>query len=428
MDKKILNDIEKDYEKLNEETEQEEEILERRRQRREQFQPLSSGDLISVLDLTIKEDRVNKLVTFLCCLSAYTENNQFNISFNAPSSTGKSYIPIEIASLFPKEDVIKVGYCSPTAFFHDRGEFIKEIKGYYVDLERKILIFLDQPHTSLLERLRPFLSHDEKEIHSKITDKNQKYGLRTKNVVIRGFSSVIFCSAGLRMDEQETTRFLLLSPETTQGKIRKGILEVIKKETDLEAYLESLNSNPKRYQLIERIKAIRQERIKEIKIHNPQKIQDKFLLQNKILKSRHQRDIKRLFAIIKSFALLNLWHRRSEGRAIFTSDGDIEEGFRIWEKISFSQELNLSPYIYKLFKEVIVLLYREKEEGLSRKEILQGYLKVYGRALPHWQLRREILPMLEMAGLITQEQNPEDRRSKLIIPLLDKENKEINVD
>ena len=33
---------------------------------------------------------VNKLATFLCLLSTYTENCQFNISFNAPSSTGKS--------------------------------------------------------------------------------------------------------------------------------------------------------------------------------------------------------------------------------------------------------------------------------------------------------------------------------------------------
>ena len=87
------------------------------------FEPMSSRELIDTLGLTIKRDEENKLVTFLCQLSAYTKDSQFNISFNAPSSTGKSYIPTEISRLFPKEDVIEVGYCSPTAFFHDVGEF-----------------------------------------------------------------------------------------------------------------------------------------------------------------------------------------------------------------------------------------------------------------------------------------------------------------
>lgn len=180
------------------------------------LKPMSSQELIEILGLTIKKDEENKLITFLCELSAYTEDSQLNISFNAPSSTGKSYIPTEIAQLFPEEDVIEIGYCSPTAFSHDVGTYEKEKEGYIVDLSRKILIFLDQPHTLLLQHLRPFLSHDKQEIRLKITDKSQK--------------------AGLKIDEQEITRFLLLSPETNQEKIREAVYQKIKKETDCEAY------------------------------------------------------------------------------------------------------------------------------------------------------------------------------------------------
>ena len=156
------------------------------------LKPMSGKDLTDVLGLTIKRDEENKIVTFLRELSAYTENAQFNVSFNAPSSTGKSYIPTEIAKLFPQEDVIELAYCSPTAFFHDIGEYNKELKGYRIDLSHKILVFLDQPHNDLLARLRPLLSHDKKEINLKITDKSQKQGLRTKNILIRGYPSVIF--------------------------------------------------------------------------------------------------------------------------------------------------------------------------------------------------------------------------------------------
>ena len=85
------------------------------------FQPMSSDDLIEMLGLTIKRDEENKLVTFLCMLLTYTEDSQFNISFNAPSSSGKSYIPLEESNLFPSADVIKLGNCSPTAFFPRTG-------------------------------------------------------------------------------------------------------------------------------------------------------------------------------------------------------------------------------------------------------------------------------------------------------------------
>ena len=205
--------VEQDFKQVEDEIQTEKETFRRRQENKEKFPPLTVERLTDVLSLTIKEDRINKLITFLAFLSAYTEDSQFNISFNAPSSSGKSYIPIEVAALFPKEDVMKVGYCSPTAFFHDKGIYNKEREGYFMDLQRKILIFLDQPHTLLLAHLRPLLSHDEKEIRIKITDKSQKFGLKTKNVFVVGYPSVVFCSAGLKIDEQEATRFLLLSPE-----------------------------------------------------------------------------------------------------------------------------------------------------------------------------------------------------------------------
>ncbi len=390
------------------------------------FQPLKIEKLIEILGITIKRDEVNKLVTFLCCLSAFTESSQFNLSFNAPSSTGKSYIPTEIASLFPRKDVIKVAYCSPTAFFHDVGQFNKERGGYEVDLSRKILIFLDQPHTMLLQRLRPFLSHDEKEIQIKITDKTQKYGLKTKNVFVKGYPSVIFCSAGLKIDEQEATRFLLLSPETSQEKIREAVHHAIYKGADEEVYNEVINKDKRRKLLKERIQAIKQMNISEIQIENPDIVEKRFLEGTRKLKPRHSRDVKRLMSLIKSIALLNVFFRQKKGNVIIASDNDIEEAFKIWKEISESQELNLPPYIFNLYKEIIIPTYRSKNEaiegfedvevGLTRQDICKGHYEIYERHLPDWQLRQQIVPMLETSGLIRQEPDEKDRRRLLIYP------------
>ncbi|MCL4390229.1 MAG: toprim domain-containing protein [Patescibacteria group bacterium] len=393
-----------------------------------QFKPLSAKKIIETLGLTIKRDEENKLITFLCELSAYTKNSQLNISFNAPSSTGKSYIPTEIARLFPEDDIVEVGYCSPTAFFHDVGEYDKERNGYLVDLSRKILIFLDQPHTLLLQHLRPLLSHDKKEIRLKITDKSQKAGLRTKNIFLRGFPAVIFCTAGLTADEQETTRFMLLSPETNQEKIRQAIYEKIKKETDSEKYENVLEENLERQSLKERIKAIKLENIQGIKIGSPEELEKMFFGQNKMLKPRHQRDIGRIISLVKAFALLNLWFRQREGSIIVANSDDITEAFNVWDTISESQELNLPPYVYKLFQEIIIPAWNEKNQGrdefekitgqlgLTRREIQRKHILVYGRTLADWLLRQHMIPLLESAGLICQEPDPSDKRKMLIYP------------
>ena len=380
------------------------------------FKPLTCKDLVRILGLTIKRDETNKIITFLTQLSAYTEDSQINVSFNAPSSTGKSFIPLEIVSLFPEEDVIKLGNCSPTAFYHEQGEYDKETNTIKVDLSRKILIFLDQPSTQLLERIRSLLSHDEKIIKAKITDKNQRGGNRTKTVAIKGFPVVIFCSAGLRLDEQEATRFLLLSPEISYEKIREAIYEKIKKEVDNKKYKDITERDPDRKLLKERILAIKKADIKDIKIGNPKLIEELFFKNIKQPKPRHQRDIARVMSIIKVLALLNLWFREKDENVIIANDNDIKEAFKIWESISESQELNLPPYVLNLYKDVILKAYKALKKGLSRQEIMKKHFEAYGRFLPDWQLRQWIIPMLETSGLITQEADILDKRKILVYP------------
>ena len=133
--------------------------------------------------------------------------------------------------------------------------------------------------------------------------------------------------------------------------------------------------------------------------------------------------------MVKAFALLNVWHRENDDLIIVANENDSENAFEVWEGIAESQELNLPPYIYNLHKEVILEAWREKKEkqcgdlggkdqkvGLTRQEVAQKYLRVYGRVLADWPLRQQIIPMLENAGLITQDPDPNDKRRLLIYP------------
>ena len=83
----------------------------------------------------------------------------------------------------------------------------------------------------------------------------------------------------------------------------------------------------------------------------------------------------------------------------------------------------MPPFVYNLYKEVIIAGYEDKNKiivtgpkGLTRQDILTKHFSVYGRHLPDYQLRKEILPMLATAGLIFQEVDKEDRRIILIYP------------
>jgi hypothetical protein len=207
----------------------------------------------------------------------YTEEDQINMGFLAESSTGKSYIPLELCQYFPEEDVMQIGYASPTSFFHDYARMVKTGSNkqtvFMVDLQKKILVFVDQPHDMLLQRLRPILSHDKKEIPLLITDRNKNKSLRTKHVLVRGYPTVIFSSAKFSLSDQEKTRLLLLSPETTQAKLKESISLKIAKESNRQAYKETMQKNAERQFLTQRVFAVKKANVKHIII--PQEISDK---------------------------------------------------------------------------------------------------------------------------------------------------------
>jgi hypothetical protein len=190
------------------------------------------------------------------------------------------------------------------------------------------------------------------------------------------------------------------------------------KSCDPQEHLRRVRADPQRNLLIRRLQAIKEERIKEIVIRNKAEVTHSFYSRCKCLKPRHQRDIKHLISIVKTHALLNLWHRETteDLRVVVASEEDIDAAFAIWREISLSQDLNLPPYVLRLFEEVIRPLYEREGRGLKRNEIVREHTAVYGRPLDAQMLGREILPMLERGGLIEQDKDPDDKRHMLVFP------------
>jgi len=393
---------------------------------RDLMKEVSLDEIDEILSATIKHDRTSKLITFLSMVLTYTEEDQQTVTFKSESSRGKSYIPLEIAQYFPQDDIQTIAYASPAAFFHQHGLWIKETKTVWIDLERKILIFLDQPHDLLLQRLRPLLSHDQKELNYKITDKTQKKGLKTKNILINGYPTVIFCTAKQNIDEQDRTRVFILSPGATQDKLKSSIALLSLKLSNTTEFKKNLEQDEKREWLQARIQGIRDARINSIIIPNHEEIYTEFIVEHPYLTPRHQRDFKRLVALIKAHALLNCYTRRNPNNdhSITVNQTDILEGFKLYNEIVAANELGLSPEIYEIWEQTIKPKLKARQDiGLRIDEVQNLYRKQYHRLLSEDRLK-DIRKALKSAGLIFELKDSDDKRKIRLFLLNEEEGEE----
>ena len=197
----------------------------------------SFDEVADVLGCTIRHDQANKVILFCGGLLTFTDEDQFNILMSGESASGKSYTAQEVVSYFPSDVVRWIGGASPSAFFHDEnlGKWDSENHVLRVDLRQKIIIFLDQPGYQLMEKLRPLLSHDRRELVYKITDKSKRGSLRTKNVVLVGYPTVILCAQNLVSMNRKEPEYSFCHPRPIKRRSRKasslesGMMETVRR-------------------------------------------------------------------------------------------------------------------------------------------------------------------------------------------------------
>jgi hypothetical protein len=382
-------------------------------------------EIANYLEPIIKRDKVAKVVSFLVQFSTYLPDDQLNLIIASLSSSGKSHILLNIAKLFPQEDVLILGYSSPKAFFHELGEFDKEKKKIIINLERKNLIFQDQPHPELLAKLRPILSHDRKKTEIKITDKSQKGGNLTKTVLIRGFPAVSFATTYLKLDDQEITRALIISPEISQEKIEESIKLSIKEKIDKE-FIDLIEHNEELKILKERILGFKEvsKNIKQV-IFVDFKEEDILSLfkDKKSFAPKDMRNIKKFMALCECLAGLNYIFDRIEGDTLLVRKEDVLEADKLWKEIGKYQEIGVMPFALEVYYKVILPLHKDGLV-LTKKVIMKGIKERFSASIQLWYLEQQVLPTLESGGFISIEKNPQDRRQIIVIPLVDVEENE----
>jgi len=389
---------------------------------------IRAKQIAEFLEPIIKKDEIAKVVAFLVQFSTYLPDDQLNLIIASLSSTGKSHILLNIAKLFPQEDVLILGYSSPKAFFHELGEPDKETKKIIINLERKNIIFQDQPHPELLAKLRPILSHDKKETEVKITDKSQRGGNLTKTVLIRGFPAVSFATTYLKLDDQEITRALIISPEISQEKIEESIKLSIQEKIDRE-FIDLIEHNEGLKILKERILGFKEvsKNIKRV-VFVDFKEEDILNLfkDNKSFAPKDMRNIKKFLALCECFAGLNYIFDRIKNDTLLVRKEDITEAVKLWKEIGKYQEIGIMPFALEVYYKVILPLHKEGLT-LTKKVIMKGIKEKFSASIQLWYLEQQVLPTLESGGFVSIEKNQQDRRQIIVIPLVDvEENEEKN--
>jgi hypothetical protein len=189
-------------------------------------------------------------------------SNPINLAVMAPTSEGKTYAVQQTLAFFPKEDIWTIGSMSSRVMIRmngilvdsnnepiagkikelkkmidgaekgKKGDLEEELHQLYddakvlIDLQGKLLVFLEPPEQRTWDILKSMLSHDSFEIEHPYVYDVPGMGFKVKKVVIRGWPACIFCSAKNESKwpawPEIQSRFLVTSPNMVHQKYYDG--------------------------------------------------------------------------------------------------------------------------------------------------------------------------------------------------------------
>ncbi|HDN05880.1 MAG TPA: hypothetical protein ENF90_02650, partial [Candidatus Bathyarchaeota archaeon] len=397
--------------------------------------------IISDLDKTVVHDYPCKISVLLTAASAYL--NPINLFLRGESSIGKTYNVTETLKYFPEEDVWFLGRLSPTALIHERGVFVdkngeeidfldaprkdefEDIKeyiaakkhweerirnGYYkINLEGKILVFLEAPPLDTFNMLLPILSHDKKRISYRIAEKTGKGRLMTLHTIIEGWPATIFCTTSTRYLEDLATRCFTTTPKTTQEKFHDANLVTGRKNAYPWIYEE--DEEAKRIGLfIENFKTW-MNNFDGVVIPYAEFFSDIYF--NEI--GRDMRDLKNFFEMVKVITALHFYNRMhleiNDKKYIVSCLQDFYVAREIFFEIFETTRSGLSQDVLNFYYEILTT--REKWE---KKEAVEAYNKKFNTKKSSKQIYRYLKQLTEV-GYVDEEDHESDKRKKVWIPL-----------
>jgi len=396
------------------------------------------------LGQTVKRDDITKNMVFLTGLSAFSKN-PINLFLKGESSIGKTYNTVEVLKYFPQEDVWMLGALSPTALVHSYGVYVdgrgeeidlaekpnkesseeerkawsERLKGArtVIDLQGKILVFLEAPHLETYNTLRPILSHDKEEISYKFTDKTARGQLRTSHVVIRGFPATIFCTTDEKYIKDLATRGFTVTPETETEKFKEAIALTGEMKALPWKFCDDTD-----FMLLQDYISWLRDQLKNLDVAIPycRELAEFYPSQY----ARGMRDFSHLTALIEILALFHVNQRpvlvrqfesdsRDENEIetenyILATLKDLAYVLKLWEKVEETTVTGLAEHILDFFHKAIEPL-SNKMRDFSIEDLTREYNERASERKSSDTIQRWVKHLCDI-GWVSKEPDPLDKR------------------
>lgn len=350
----------------------------------------------------IMDETVRKLILLTCC-SAYSDY-PLNLSLQQQFSSGKSTTTVQTAKYF--RNVWFLGGLSPKSLIHEKGTYDEEKEGFVIDLQGKIILFLDEPCYETLMMLKPLLSHDTFETSFKFVDKESG---QTITAILRGWPAVIFCAPKSKYIMELCSRWLTASPEVSTEKIQKVIASKGEKASQP-------NQPDPEFEIWQVVfKLISKEAPLKVIVPYAKELSECFRAKKPI----DMRFFDLFLALIKATTILHAFQReKTENGNLKSTIQDYDESYKVFHEIEKSTTLGLGQNVLDFYTNIIKPLWEEEMRGnknlLTYEMLMWRYEETTEEPISRTTIRESFLKPLEMKGLIDFEDDPKDKRRKTI--------------
>ena len=427
----------------------------------------------------VKEEEALIKLASLVMLSAYTPN-PVNMALEGPQSEGKTYPLVKVAKLFPKEDVLKLADMTPKTLVRERGFLVDKITGEslegekqeiiaalnslgtnkedqekrkiikaqlsdlydrginVVDLQGKIIIFLESPGAQTFKTLRPILSRDDWEIEYKFVDRPYTNGpLVTMETRLRGWPVIIYATADEPKGDlwkQIRSRFIIVSPTMTATKYRSANELRARKEATI--YIPGLTDNGNKLmdQCQSYIKMVKNElyshfhEVSKREGYDPENVKltlnplsEKLVETFPAEEGQNMRDFNDFMALMQASCYLNLFNRPcfniDNWPYWLVSGWDLKNILEIFDKYHIlirGSEVPIRFYddILSKITDINLVDSIDGDQGFTLKTIKKAMAK---QDIKHSDkhIRRHFLEPLEDLGLLNVSRSKEDKRAHI---------------
>ena len=353
----------------------------------------------------IKHDEENKRILFKVMASTFALDQPLNATLKALSSTGKTYLCVELAKYVPPGHIEILEGMTPKAIYYEYGQSADGQGTRILDLSGRIWIFLDIPDLDTLRFIKAMMSHDAYERTYKSVDEQKPL-----KIILRGYACVIACTTSEKYNEEMSTRAITITPEESQEKIADAIRlyyarcanpEFKVDTSDVQCALRLL-AETKRRPSFPTAQDRAEELIQEIKAKRP-------------LQARDMRDLKWLPSLAMVSAWLNQRFRLTSDTLIEASADDWQAALSDWEPVRLTTTTGLTGEQLKFLGGL------DGEKEYSVKDLQEVYHDALARFVSYETLKRRILDPLIAASYLDSEPDPMDKR-RILFTLIHENN------